>query len=79
MSCARFCCPTQKELAMLRITLLALLISGSTLLAENWPGWRGPTGQGHSNEKDLPVTWTKTQNVRWKAPLPDAGNSSPIV
>jgi outer membrane protein assembly factor BamB len=47
--------------------------------AENWPAWRGPTGQGVSQETDLPVTWSPTENVRWKTPLPAPGNSTPII
>jgi outer membrane protein assembly factor BamB len=49
------------------------------VLAEDWPGWRGPTGQGFSSEKDLPLKWSEKENVRWKVPLPEAGNGSPIV
>jgi len=48
-------------------------------VAENWPAWRGADGQGHSSEKGLPVTWSQTENVRWKVPLPDAGNSTPVI
>jgi outer membrane protein assembly factor BamB len=47
--------------------------------ADDWPGWRGPTGQGHSAEKNLPLKWGPTENVRWKVPLPDAGSSTPAV
>jgi outer membrane protein assembly factor BamB len=47
--------------------------------AEDWPGWRGPTGQGHSAEKDPPVKWSATENVRWKVALPEPGNSTPVV
>jgi outer membrane protein assembly factor BamB len=47
--------------------------------AGNWPAWRGPDGQGHSPDKGLPTQWSKTANVRWKTPLPDEGNSTPIV
>jgi outer membrane protein assembly factor BamB len=47
--------------------------------AENWPGWRGPRGDGTSIEKGLPLTWSETHNVRWKIPLPGKGHSSPIV
>jgi len=50
--------------------------------AGNWPGWRGPTGSGVSDEKDLPVSWNgKTgENILWKAPLPKTtGHSGPIV
>jgi outer membrane protein assembly factor BamB len=57
----------------------------------NWPGWRGPTGLGYTDEKDLPLTWNgKTgQNVLWKTLLhggrkenpefSSPGWSSPIV
>ena len=47
--------------------------------ATNWPGFRGPTGDGVSLEKKLPLHWSATENVRWKTPLPEGGNSSPIV
>ncbi len=59
--------------------ITSVLVGASTLLAGNWPAWRGPDGQGHSPEKDLPLTWSATENVRWKIPLPDEGNSTPIV
>jgi outer membrane protein assembly factor BamB len=47
--------------------------------ADNWPAWRGPTGQGHCAETDLPLKWSATENVKWKVPLPDNGNSTPII
>src|SRR5262245_60248845 len=47
--------------------------------AENWPGFRGPTGQGVSSEKNLPVHWAAESNVVWKAAVPGEGWSSPIV
>jgi outer membrane protein assembly factor BamB len=61
--------------------LRASLLLACTLAAPaaDWPAWRGPGGQGHSAETDLPLTWSPTENVRWKAPLPDEGNSTPIV
>src|SRR4051812_49423506 len=69
------------RLAMLAVVACtgALLVSAAR--AEDWPGWRGPTGMGISREKDLPLTWGgKTEeNVRWKVPLDGVGNSSPIV
>jgi outer membrane protein assembly factor BamB len=63
----------------LRYLYLALLLAGPAAHAENWPGWRGPTGLGHSADKDPPLTWGPTENVRWKVPLPDRGNASPVV
>jgi hypothetical protein len=56
-----------------------LLGSLSAARAENWPGWRGPRGDGTSAEKGLPTTWSAKDNVRWKAKLPGPGNSSPVV
>jgi outer membrane protein assembly factor BamB len=65
---------------MIRCLSLALLLTCAGLAAaDNWPAWRGPRGDGHSPEPDLPLTWSATQNVRWKVPLPDEGNSSPVV
>jgi len=47
--------------------------------ADNWPAWRGPRGDGVSEEQKLPLTWSRTENIRWKVPLPGPGNSTPIV
>ena len=49
--------------------------------AGNWPGWRGPTGAGYSDETDLPLTWggKKDENVLWKVDLKGKSFSSPIV
>ncbi|MCH8830999.1 MAG: PQQ-like beta-propeller repeat protein [Planctomycetes bacterium] len=55
------------------------LISISQATAENWPAWRGPRGTGVTVETDLPLKWSSTENVTWKAPLPGEGNSVPIV
>jgi outer membrane protein assembly factor BamB len=47
--------------------------------ADNWPAWRGPDGQGHSAEKNLPTQWNRTAPIRWRVALPDRGNSTPII
>ena len=47
--------------------------------AENWPAWRGPQGTGVCSEKNLPLHWSTNDNVRWRVPLPERGNSTPIV
>src|SRR5262245_52297950 len=47
--------------------------------AENWPAWRGPGGDGHTSETNLPLKGSATENVRWKTPLPDEGNSTPVI
>jgi outer membrane protein assembly factor BamB len=45
----------------------------------NWPQWRGPAGQGVSEEKNLPTEWSSTKNIQWKTPIAGRGHSSPIV
>lgn len=44
-----------------------------------WPRWRGPSGQGLVSEGSYPDTWSDTENVVWRTPVPGSGNSSPIV
>src|SRR5258708_23871564 len=71
----------------MRTCLVALLLCVGLAQADDWPGWRGPTGQGTCSEKDLPLEWDgKTgKNVLWKRALPgegqrpDQNQSSPIV
>ena len=55
------------------------LATTNSLMAENWPSWRGPEGTGVSHESTLPLTWSTTQNIGWKVKLPEPGNSTPIV
>ncbi len=45
----------------------------------NWPDWRGPGGQGHSDATELPLTWSESKNVVWKTPIHDLGYSTPVV
>lgn len=60
-------------------SLAALMLAAGMLRAENWPQFRGPTAQGHSTEKNLPLTWSASENVAWKTALPGESWSSPIV
>jgi outer membrane protein assembly factor BamB len=55
------------------------IIQADPAFAENWPGFRGPSRQGISLEKDVPIEWSETSNVAWKTPIPGEGWSSPIV
>jgi outer membrane protein assembly factor BamB len=49
------------------------------LLAQDWPEFRGPSGQGHSSERGLPLTWSEDKNIKWKVALPGKGWSSPAI
>ena len=60
---------------------VCLGLLASSLHAENWPGWRGPRGDGTSQETNLPTKWNgKTgENIHWKVKIPGVGHSSPVV
>src|SRR6266511_6110666 len=60
------------------LALLAAL-TGIAVRAEDWPQFRGPTGQGHSTERGLPFEWSESRNVVWRTPVSGRGWSSPVV
>jgi outer membrane protein assembly factor BamB len=59
--------------------ILMVLIASADAACEDWPQFRGPTGQGHSTERGLPLDWSESRNVVWKTPVPGAGWSSPAI
>ena len=46
---------------------------------ENWPQFRGPTGQGLSDSTGLPTAWSESKNVKWKTPIHGRSWSSPVI
>lgn len=60
----------------LLLAFLNLAVAG-----ENWPGWRGPRGDGTSLEPNVPLKWdaTKGENVAWKVAVPGSGHAQPII
>ncbi|MHC4407335.1 MAG: outer membrane protein assembly factor BamB family protein [Planctomycetota bacterium] len=56
-----------------------LLLAASSARADNWPQWRGPHFNGSTDEKNLPSSWSQTENVAWSVELPGAAASTPIV
>jgi outer membrane protein assembly factor BamB len=71
--------PVEASLLYNSITMKALIFFVFILTAQNWPEFRGPTGQGYSEEQGLPLTWSETENVRWKTVIPGKGWSSPVI
>jgi outer membrane protein assembly factor BamB len=59
--------------------LCALVLCAGLAPAEDWPGWRGPRGDGTSRETGVPLRWSATDNVAWKTPIPGTGHSSPAI
>jgi outer membrane protein assembly factor BamB len=60
-------------------TLTALGAMVAVLVAWQWPEFRGPHGTGRADSRGLPLTWSETTNVRWKAPVHGRAWSSPVV
>jgi len=61
------------------VAAIAVAMIGLAARAEHWPGWRGPRGDGTSHESHLPLHWSATENIRWKAEVSGTGHSSPVV
>jgi outer membrane protein assembly factor BamB len=65
---------------LLSSLLLFISLSANLVSAENWPGWRGPHGDGTaSDDPRIPVKWSMADDVIWKCPLAGKGHSSPII
>jgi outer membrane protein assembly factor BamB len=58
---------------------ILLMAWASAVHGEDWPGWRGPRGDGTSLETKVPLHWNATSNIVWKTELPGIGHASPIV
>ena len=61
------------------LLLLLALTASAGAPADDWPEFRGPTGQGQSSERALPLEWSESRNVAWKTRVPGLGWSSPVV
>ncbi len=65
--------------SIIRLIVFVLFVFANLARAEDWPGWRGPRGDGISLEKDVPAKWDASTNILWKTAVPGAGHASPIV
>ena len=62
------------------VSIVAAVFCVHAALAQgNWPDWRGPTADGHSDATGLPIRWSETENVVWKTAIHDFGHSTPVV
>ena len=61
------------------LLVIALFAVGTPAAAENWPQWRGPLLNGISADTNLPIQWSRTENIAWKLALPAWSGSTPIV
>src|SRR2546422_11223752 len=56
-----------------------ILVAATATAEQSWPQFRGPRGDGTSTATHVPLTWSETNNVTWKVPVPGRGRSSPVV
>ena len=61
------------------LVLVLLTAWAGAAYADDWPAFLGPTGQGHSVERGLPIEWSEGENVAWKTPVAGRGWSSPVA
>ena len=66
---------------MFKYLTCILLLAVTAQATENWPEFRGPTGQGVSTAKTLPTEWNGEQkrNIVWHQAIPGKGWSSPVI
>lgn len=64
---------------LIQILFLLALTSTVTLAQDDWREFRGPNGTGHSASMNLPVSWSETNNVKWKTAIHGRAWSSPVV
>ncbi len=71
--------PSALRPGMLSVLVLSIcVVNDVRAAAPHWPGWRGPRGDGHSSETDLPSKWSG-ESIAWKVDLPGHGQSSPTI
>ena len=61
------------------VILIIILGSVQVTRGQNWPCFRGPSGDGTSPETNLPVKWDSVTNVLWKCRVPGIGYASPVI
>lgn len=67
--------------ARFRALFVLIALASATRLgrAQDWPQFRGPTGQGVSAATGLPLEWSESKNILWKTPVAGSGWSSPVI
>jgi outer membrane protein assembly factor BamB len=72
--------PSRPALLSLAASLaFAAATAASPASNDNWPQWRGPLQNGVAPAANPPVTWSETNNLKWKVKLPGSGHATPII
>ena len=64
---------------MKRAFFVLLILSAASLIADDWPEFRGPNAQGDAGAVNLPVEFGPGKNLKWKVSVPGTGWSSPVI
>lgn len=68
-----------KTVALATTPAMLSLLLCQPVIASDWTRFRGQEGAGISTDANVPITWSDSEHLKWKTPLPGAGSSSPIV
>ena len=82
LPCVRRLLPRLPLLALLGAMLLLCATTAPAAAAsatQNWPQWRGPLGTGIAPNAEPPVSWSETENIKWKVKIPGLGTSTPVI
>lgn len=74
----------KKRIAILTLCLCALVAIAASAsqpvdFEKNWHHWRGPYATGVAVDANPPITWSATENIRWKVAIPGVGHATPII
>jgi len=67
------------EMRACAVILTIMIGAWAESAGAEWPDWRGPTADGHSDAAALPLRWSETENIAWKTAIHDFGHSTPVV
>ena len=69
----------KQKLVIGLLVLILQSVAVSAWAGDAWPQFRGPTSDGHSDAKEVPIAWSEKTNIKWKTEIPGQGWSSPVV
>jgi outer membrane protein assembly factor BamB len=72
-------CPSKAMTTRSVIAIVCLWVAAPSLLAHDWPQWRGPQSNGVAVVSRAPERWSSSQGVSWRAEIEGSGISSPVV
>ena len=68
-----------QPIRFLALTAAVCMALPNAARSEYWGNWRGPNFNGTTTEKNIPSTFSQTENVVWSAPMPGPSGATPIV